>query len=226
MGAVDRMRRRAIAAAVVITSVGATTARGALMESYKRPNVGFTAALKATGKVLDVEYVVSNQTDRTVYVFDRTARFANGKVVVEPDRMFVALNGTDEVRILHAFMGPPRSRDVNRRPPVLATPVAPRAELRRKLALSLPLHENVQFDSADDAPDATPVVVKRVRLIVGWVEQRPGMTVAPQPTAAGEEIKLSGGWGQPVQWLSEMAADRAVPVAPHREPFERELVLG
>ena len=194
------------------------------MNTYSRPDVAFTATAAVAGGKLVVEYALANRTDKTIYVFDRTTRFRDGKVTVEPDRMFVLL-ATGEVRLLQAFIGAPKLMDVYRRPPVLASPVAPRTEHRRKVVVELPLSENQQFYSAQPSDDA-PVTVDRVRIQVGWVESRPGMTVTLVDVGGRQETQLAGGWGTPAQWISEVTVTvPGVTVRRHVEPFERDPAL-
>jgi hypothetical protein len=190
------------------------------MSAHSRPDVGFAASASVSGGKLMVEYALANRSDRTIYVFDRTARFESGTVKVEPDRMFVLL-GTGEVRVLHAFIGLPELHDIKRRPPILASPVAPRTEHRRKVSLDLPLLENQQFYAANPAADP-PASVARVRIQVGWVDKRPGMSVTSLDLGGKEEVELAGGWSDPTQWISEAAVELSgVSVRRHTEPFER-----
>jgi hypothetical protein len=190
------------------------------MTTYTRPEVSFTATAAISGGKLVVDYALTNRTEKTIYVFDRTTRFDAGAVTVEPDRMFVLL-GNGDVRVLHAYIGLPELRDVRRRPPVLASEVAPRAEHRRKVALELPLVENQQFYSSDPMPDP-PVTVDRARVQVGWVESRPGMSVTTLTVGSRKEVQLAGGWGMPTQWISEATVSvPGVTVRRHVEPFER-----
>lgn len=188
----------------------------------QQPNVTFEASIAMSGSSLDVEYVLANRTGDTVYVFDRPTRFDdNGDVLVEPDRMFVLLD-RDVVRLLHVVIPTPKIRAVRRRPPVYASPVAPRAEHRRKIKLALPLDENQQFFSADRVADARAVTVRRARVVVGWIDNRAGLQVARDETPQGIETNVYGGWGLPLQWLSTVEASTpAIDVFEHPPPFER-----
>jgi len=191
------------------------------MSDSSRPEVAFSSTAQVRAGKLVVEYVLVNRSGRTIYVFDRPTRFQAGVVKVDPDRMFVLLSGKDEVRLLQTFVGLPELHDIRRRPPLIVSPVPPQAELRRTIALDLPLSENQQFYSANPAADP-PVTVDRVRVQVGWVEERAGMTVNTLPIDGRDQTKLSGGWGKPTQWISEaLLATPQVTVLRHVEPFER-----
>lgn len=222
-----RTRRRILERAVVLfAAVEAAIhhpSRAAVMNA-RNPSVSLRASvLPKPDMRLDVAYTLRNESDSPIYVFDRPTRFESGGiVVVEPDRMFVLLDKDGAVRLLHVLMPTPTIRAVRQRPPVYVSRVDAHAAHTRRLTLPLPLRENQQFFSAD--PDATEprVTVDKVRVVVGWVEERPGLQVARVETPAGAELNLYGGWGLPAQRLSMV--DSTVPsivVVEHLPPFER-----
>lgn len=172
---------------------------------------------------LEVAYTLRNDSDRPIYVFDRPTRLeSGGRVIVEPDRMFVLLDKDGAVRLLQVLVPTPMIRAIRQRPPVYVSRVGAHAEHARRLTLPLPLRENQQFFSAD--PDATEprVTIDKARIVVGWVEERPGLQVAKIETPAGAELNLYGGWGVPAQRLSMVdMAVLPIIVIEHPSPFER-----
>lgn len=196
------------------------------MSEQSRFEVALRVSHAVARQSLTVAYEFSNRSDRTVYVFDVVASFGErGKVVIEPKRAFVFLQGDDTVRIVRALMPNPSLKSIAKRPPNLATRVAPRASHKGEIELPLPLVERHPFFAQVGADAATPATVRRAVLQIGWVEERPGMEVSEFETADGPFLQVAGGWGKPVQYLAEQAFAVEVPVVRHPDPFERPRIL-
>jgi hypothetical protein len=191
-----------------------------------RPDVELNAKLDVSEVALALQYDVQNRSDKVIYVFDRLTSFDAGKTKVEPDQAFVLLEGADAVRVICALMPTPSLKSVARRPPVYVSVVPPRGRRAGRLQLALPLVERHPFYALISKDDGQISVVQRVVFELGWVEQRPGMELLEQQSALGHEIQLTGGWGKPVQWISEIGIPApGLRIVKHPDPFERSRPL-
>jgi hypothetical protein len=191
-----------------------------------RPDVGLNAKLEVSKVALTLQYDVQNRSDKVIYVFDRLTSFDGGQTKVEPDQAFVLLEGADAVRVICALMPTPSLKSVARRPPTYVSTVPPRGTHAGRLQLVLPLVERHPFYAIIGKEEGRSTTVQRIIFELGWVEQRPGMEFLEQQSALGREIQLAGGWGQPVQWISEMVlAAPGLPAVRHPDPFERSRTL-
>lgn len=191
-----------------------------------RPDVEVAAKLDMSQVALTLEYDVHNGSDKVIYVFDRLTSFDAGETKVEPDQAFVLLEGADAVRVICALMPTPSLKSVARRPPVYVSVVPPRSKHSGRLHLALPLVERHPFYALITKDGGQVSVVQRVVFELGWVEQRPGMELLEQQSALGPEIQLAGGWGKPVQWISEIGLPApGLRIVKHPDPFERSRTL-
>jgi hypothetical protein len=215
-----------VAVLVIVPAVGSASAGETRMETNVRPAVELTAKLEVSKEMLTIEYDVHNRSDKVIYVFDRLTSFEGPATKVEPDQAFVLLEGADAVRIVCALMPKPDLMSIARRPPTYVSIVQPQGSRTGRLNLGLPLIERHPFYPKINKEAGKETLVQRLILELGWVEQRPGMKLSERQSALGTEVELSGGWGKPVQWISEMAlAAPGLPVVRHPNPFERSRPL-
>lgn len=192
------------------------------METSVRPDMELKAELDVGKDALTIRYDVRNRSDKLIYVFDRLTSFEGPLTKVEPEQAFVLLQGTDAVRIICALLPKPPLLSIARRPPTYVSVVQPGGTRTGRLQLGLPLIERHPFYPQIKKEEGKETRVQRVIFELGWVEQRPGMKLSEQPSALGTEVDLSGGWGKPTQWISEMTLSApGLPVVRHPDPFER-----
>ena len=196
------------------------------MSEQTRFEVALHVSHAVARDTLTIDYEFANRSDRTLFVFDIVASFGeHGKVVVEPKSAFVLIGGTDTVRIVRALMPNPPLKSIAKRPPNLATRVAPRSSHKAQIVLPLPLVERHPFYAQVGADAGTPVQVRQAVLEIGWVEERPGMAVSEFEASNGSYLQVAGGWGKPVQYLAAQSFAVAVPVVRHPDPFARPRIL-
>lgn len=153
---------------------------------------------------ISLQYVLDNSSDNRIFVFDQLLYFdSTGVTKLAGTGAYVFLDGEHTVRIVRGVIAPPMYMSVARRPPIVASPVEAGATRKGTIKLALPMNEvNPYFPPQEcDPKSARSVALFRVQ--VGWVEEREGMKIGSFVVDGKELVRLSGGWGSPIQRVAE-----------------------
>jgi hypothetical protein len=172
---------------------------------------------------ITLQYAVENSTGGRIYAFDLPLYFdSKGVTKLAESGAYVFLDGERTARIVRGIVAPPMYMSVSRRPPIVASQVEPGASKTGTIKLALPLSEaNPFFPPQEcDAKSAKPIA--RLLLQIGWVEQRPETQTAKVVVDGKELLRLTGGWGAPLQRVAQVeVAVRGVGLCPYSGQFDR-----
>lgn len=172
---------------------------------------------------ISLRYELLNSTDGRIFVFDQMLYFdTKGATRLNDTGAHVFDEGGGTVRIVRGFVAPPMFMSVARRPPIVASSLQPGWESAGVIKLPLPLGEGNPYfpPQACDPKWAHPVT--RLRVQVGWVEERDGMKISTVKIDDKALTRLSGGWGSPLQRVAEgEIAVRGVALCPYSGRFDR-----
>lgn len=172
---------------------------------------------------ITLQYVLENSTGGRIYAFDLPLYFdSKGATKLAETGAYVFLDGERTARIVRGIVAPPMYMSVSRRPPIVASQVEPGASKTGTIKLALPLSEaNPYFPGQEcDAKSAKPIA--RLLMQIGWVEQRPEAQTAKVLVDGKELLRLTGGWGAPLQRVAQVeVAVRGVGLCPYSGQFDR-----
>jgi hypothetical protein len=153
---------------------------------------------------ISLQYVLDNSSASRIFVFDQLLYFdSKGATRLAETGAYVFLDGERTARIVRGIIAPPMYMSVARRPPIVASPVDAGATRNGTIKLALPMSEvNPYFPPQEcDPKSARSVTLFRVQ--VGWVEEREGMKMGSFVVDGKALVRLSGGWGSPIQRVAE-----------------------
>lgn len=155
---------------------------------------------KQTATELTLAYELRNTTDARIFVFDHLLYFdAKGQTRRADTGAYVFSDGDGVARIVRGFIAPPMFMSVARRPPIVASAVNPGWASAGVIKLPLPLAEAGPYFPAQPCDAASALPVTRLRVQVGWVEEREGTKTGPFEIDRKSLVRLTGGWGSPLQ---------------------------
>ena len=172
---------------------------------------------------ITLRYELLNLTDGRIFVFDQILYFdAKGATRLTETGAHVFDDGDGTARIVRGFVATPMFMSVARRPPIVASSVEPGWESSGVIKLPLPLSEANPYFPPQVCDPKLAQPVTRLRVQVGWVEERDGMKIGTVEIDDKALIRLSGGWGSPLQRVAqEEIAVRGVTLCRYSGRFHR-----
>ncbi|MBK8337533.1 MAG: hypothetical protein IPL03_13585 [Sterolibacteriaceae bacterium] len=172
---------------------------------------------------ITLQYALENSTGGRIYAFDLPLYFdSKGATKLAETAAYVFLDGERTARIVRGILAPPMFMSVSRRPPIVASAIESGASKSGTIKLALPLSEaNPYFPTQEcDPKSARPIA--RLLLQIGWVEHRQNTVTAKAVIDAKELVRLTGGWGAPLQRVAQAeVAVRDVGLCPYSGQFDR-----
>ncbi|NEX22403.1 hypothetical protein G3480_19175 [Thiorhodococcus mannitoliphagus] len=178
---------------------------------------------KQTATELTLAYELRNTTDTRIFVFDHLLYFdAKGATRRADTGAYVFADRDGVVRVLRGFIAPPMFMSVARRPPIVASAVNPGWASAGVVKLPLPLIEMNAYFPAEACDPASARPVSRLRIQVGWVEEREGTKTGPFEIDHKSLVRLIGGWGSPLQRTAQTEIEvTGVRLCPYAGRFDR-----
>jgi len=138
---------------------------------------------------------------------------------------YVFMDGERTARVVRGVVAPPMFMSVSRRPPIVASPVEPGASKRGTIKLALPLTEANPYFPPQECDPKRVIQISRLLIQIGWVEHRQKTTAGKFVIDGTELVRLTGGWGSPVQRIAQTeVAVRGVELCPRAGQFDRPLL--
>lgn len=178
---------------------------------------------KQTATELTLAYELRNTTAARIFVFDHLLYFDSKGATRRADTgAYVFDDGDGVVRVVRGFIAPPMYMSVARRPPIVASGVNPGWASAGVIKLALPLAERNPYFPPQPCDPSAARPVSRLRLQVGWVEEREGMKTGPYEIDHKSLVRLIGGWGSPLQRTAQTEiAVTGLTLCPHAGQFDR-----
>ena len=160
--------------------------------------------VEQSAEEITLQYVLSNTTRERVYAFDRLLYFDDkGVSKLDETGAYVSLDVPSTARIVRGVVKPPMYMSVSRRPPIIVSPIEPGGRLGGKITLPLPMRESSPFFPPQACDAKTAKAISKLRLQIGWVEQRESIVVANFLIEGKEMLRAVGGWEVPRQRVAQ-----------------------
>ncbi len=162
------------------------------------------AVVGQNAQQIELTYHVRNMSKNRIYVFTPMLRYGLKATIKRDDEgAHVFLEGNHTARLLRGLIAPPLYMSVARRPPVVVTAVEAAASYVATIRLALPLTEANPFFPSQECDLRSAYSISELKLQVGWVEARTGMALGEVSVDGVTLLRLSGGWGAPLQRVLE-----------------------
>jgi len=186
-------------------------------------SVSMTGTAAIEGGQLLVRYQVTNTGTVSVYLRDVMPGYGAAGMVVNPSSAYAFHEAPDGLRLVRAELQIPEELDVAKKEVPFARMLAPGARLEGRIALDAPVREASPFYPPPAQWHDVPC--RRVRLVIGWIEAKEGLTAQPRKVGDVEVLALKGGWAPPLQRLVETTFTIEVPIRRREGTFDRRMPL-
>ncbi|MBK1721537.1 hypothetical protein [Thiocystis violacea] len=160
---------------------------------------------KQTATELTLAYELRNSTGSRIFVFDHLLYFdAKGATRRADTGAYVFQDGGGVARVVRGFIAPPMFMSVARRPPIVASAINPGWASAGVIKLALPLAEANAYFPPQVCDPASARPITRLRVQIGWVEEREGVKTGPFEIDHKSLVRLIGGWGSPLQRTAQI----------------------
>ncbi len=168
-------------------------------------------------------YELRNTTRARIFVFDHILYFdSKGAISLSNTGSYVFFDHQETARIIRGFIAPPMYMSVARRPPIVASAVDPGWASAGLIELPLPLAETNPYFPPQTCDPRAARPISRLRLQVGWVEEREGLRTGVFKVDERSLVRLLGGWGTPLQRVAQTDIGvTGVAICVHSDPFDR-----
>lgn len=181
------------------------------------------AVVGQNAQQIELRYQVRNVSKDRIYVFTPMLRYGPKSVIKRDDEgAHVFLQGNHTARLLRGLIAPPLYMSVARRPPIVVTAVEADASHVATIRLALPLVEANPYFPPQECDLRSAHSISELKLQVGWVEARTGMALGEVSVDGAKLLRLSGGWGAPLQRVLETVVPvTGVALCPYAGQFDR-----
>jgi len=185
--------------------------------------VTLTGQVSTNDDRLEVDYRLANDGTVPVYVWDLMVDYTHDRQVINPDLAYVFWEEPNTVRIVRAVLDIPPDFDITKKEVPYVRRLAPGMAAAGHIVLHLPCKEYSPFYPATS--NVRERTAKRVRLLIGWIEEQVGMSPTPRSVNGREVLALKGAWRGAVQRLAEQMLDGTVKVLQRQDKFDRRLPM-
>ena len=178
-----------------------------------------------TKDALVIEYEAQNNSNQTLYLWDRIPDYPDSGPIVSPDLAYVFFDGPKTLIVIRANLTLPKSIRVATKETPYLRPVEPGSKANGRISLKLPVAEFSPYFGYAREDNAELSEISEVRLLIGWTDYREGMKLE-ETTIGGEKVFVMGGnWPKPYQRIAEKRFPVTVPVLVAKSDFERTMPL-
>jgi hypothetical protein len=166
-----------------------------------------------------VNYRINNPGAVPIVVWDVMANQGPNGEFVDPTLAYASWEEPQTLRVVRAMLPLPLDFDVAIKEVPYVRVVAPGETIQGRVELSRPAHEYNPFYGP--ATVTREVACTKIHLIVGWNEQKRGMTISRRRVADQEVLAVRGGWDAPVQRWAETFFDMPITLEVRADNFDR-----
>lgn len=174
------------------------------MASLKsRPlKVAIQAKLLQSDDRLTISYLVRNECECPIYIFDLMPKRLETGRGLDLDRAYVFWEEPLTARVVRGVLDTPPGLHVVIREIPFARRIPPNAPAVGRIVLKMPVDETSPFYSPTDKVQI--IECRRLRLMLGWLEEQAGLVATPRVIGDQHGFILSGWWAGQAQRLAEL----------------------
>lgn len=185
--------------------------------------MSLTGNISKTGPKIAVNYKLTNTGSVPIFVWDVMVGQGPKEQFLDSNLAYVCWEEPNTVRLTRAMLRLPPDHDVTVKEVPFVRKLPSQGTADGRIVLSIPVQEYNPF--YPPAKDTREVPCNKVRVIIGWIEEKPGMTVSKREVGGQEVLALRGGWGPPLQRWDQIVLDCSVELAVRSDPFDRRLPM-
>lgn len=189
------------------------------------PGAALVATCEVTEALLVIRYALHNTGSALIYVWDQLVKATDAGLALDPDGADIVWEEPSTARLTRALLESPLHHDIARKQDPFVRELAPGAAVEGAISLALPLRERNPYYPPAPVVDGVAQVhltpCEQIRLVIGWVEARDGMTVQERTIGGVPALALRGSWSAPHQQLAEFAFAQQVALEVRADPFDR-----
>jgi hypothetical protein len=179
-------------------------------------------ASKKDGRLV-ITYRLANPGPGAIYVRDLMVNYDAAGQRIDPDLAYVFWEQPATARIVRGELGLPPDIDVTKKESPFVRAIAAGEAAEGRISLAMPIPEYSPFYPPPRNPRLVPC--GKIRLLIGWIEERPGMLPTPRKVGGEEALLLKGSWTGPIQRLAEKTIGLPVDLQAYTDGFDRSLPM-
>jgi hypothetical protein len=186
---------------------------------------GAEQTMSITGNVTEdnskvsIKYRLHNPGSAPIVVWDVMVNQGPNGEFVDPTLAYASWEELQTLRVIRAMLPLPLDFDVAKKEVPFVRVVAPGEAIEGRIELSKPAREYNPFYGP--ATVTRNVACTKIHLIIGWSEQKPGMTISKRRVAGQEVLAVRGGWAAPAQRWAEMLFGVPITLTVRADNFDR-----
>ena len=192
-----------------------------MSETEKTSGISLTGKAVVEKDKLVVDYTVKNTLSHSIYVFDKMVAYdAQGQPKIDPFTAYCFWEEPSTLRLVRAVLTIPPNMNVYSLEIPYARELKPQASLTGRIELPVPVVEKSPFYQPPADENSKIVKCNKIRLYIGWTEDREGTTILEQTLGSEKGLRIRGSFRP---HLVRADLDASVDTVAHTDDFNRSL---
>lgn len=172
---------------------------------------------------LRIEYRLENHSRQPIHVWDQLLNYTEPQPFIDDNLAYVFWEAPRTVRIVRALLRLPSDFQVGKMPEPFVRTVSSAESISGRIRLPTPLHEYSPLYAAGES--MKKVECDQITLVIGWVEDKPGIELSPRAVRDRQVNRLGGAWNSPLQRFATAHLAISTPLFTYTTPFDRRMPI-